>query len=94
MWISHLSIKELAVEYGIQLILIVIMNFGSLKIMKMESVFLDNERDTHAEREKQSVSIKWIMIKYDSLMHVNAQPRIGNVIMDFIEKLKVDLVFQ
>lgn len=86
-------IKEHVQVYGIQLHQKVIMNFGYQKIMKMENVSLDKNLDIQEEREKPNVLINKNMINYIILILVNVRMKIGNVILDSIEKLMVVLVF-
>lgn len=61
--------------------------------MKMENVFLDKNLDIQEEKEMHNVLINKIMIKFILLIHVNVLMKIGNVIMVFIEKLMVVLVY-
>ena len=57
--------------------------------MKMENVSLDKNLDIQEEREKPNVLINKNMINYIILILVNVRMKIGNVILDSIEKLMV-----
>lgn len=95
-------IKEYVQEHGIQQCQNLIMNFGYQKILKKENVYLEEKLNILEEKEKHNVLIKKKLIKSINinlykidflLKHVHVLKMIGNVILDFIEKLKEDHVF-